>query len=138
MGRLFIDCSDLPNLYSYGSSLRTVNYSDDAYDDLLALSLLIAKWPLTCFSYINAALFGTLEGFFFISSVTKFFHGGFVAVAMALVILSVMYIWHRSNRVQENASQDVRFKDYLPQLQELHDDEKIPYYQTNVVFWCRG
>jgi KUP system potassium uptake protein len=125
-------------------TFRTSTHMEAAYGLSITVTMLMTTFLLYHYllqngtSKILAGLmlvfFGTLEGFFFISSVTKFFHGGFVAVAMALLILSVMYIWYCSNRVQEKASQDVQFKDYLPQLQELHDDDKIPYYQTNVVF----
>ncbi|MBO1139164.1 potassium transporter Kup [Enterococcus avium] len=125
-------------------TFRTSSHMEAAYGLSITVTMLMTTFLLYHYllqsgtSRILAGLmllfFGILEGFFFISSVTKFFHGGFVAVAMALLILSVMYIWHRSNQVQEDASQDVYFKDYLPQLQELHDDDRIPYYQTNVVF----
>lgn len=125
-------------------TFRTSSHMEAAYGLSITVTMLMTTFLLYHYllqkgtsrflAILMLVFFGTLEGFFFISSVTKFFHGGFVAVAMALLILSVMYIWYRSNRVQENTSQDVNFKDYLPQLQELHDDDRIPYYQTNVVF----
>lgn len=78
--------------------------------------------------------FGAIETFFFISSAAKFFHGGFVAVGIALAILAIMFIWYRSNQIQELAQDEVVMADYLPQLKELRDDHEIPFYQTNVVF----
>ncbi|MCG6527888.1 KUP/HAK/KT family potassium transporter, partial [Vibrio parahaemolyticus] len=37
--------------------------------------------------------FAAIEGIFFISSAAKFFHGGFVAVLMAALIIAIMLIW---------------------------------------------
>ena len=37
--------------------------------------------------------FGIFEFSFFIANIVKFMHGGFVAVLIALAILSIMYIW---------------------------------------------
>lgn len=78
--------------------------------------------------------FGFIEGIFFISSVVKFFHGGFVAVGLALVILFVMAVWEKSNQIQASVVEEVELADYIPQLAALKADESIPMTQTNVVF----
>lgn len=125
-------------------TFRTSSHMEAAYGLSITVTMLMTTFLLYHYmrqknvsrllSYLMIVFFGTLEGFFFISSITKFFHGGFVAVGMAGIILMVMYIWHRSNQIQENNAEEVSLKDYLPQLQELKDDKRIPYYQTNVVF----
>ena len=78
--------------------------------------------------------FSIIEVIFFISSVAKFFHGGYVAVCIALVILGLMTIWVRGNQLVDNSVQFVDLNDYKEQLQLLHDDINYPLYQTNVVF----
>lgn len=78
--------------------------------------------------------FGSIEIIFFITSAAKFFHGGFVAVLIALVILSVMFIWQRGNEIKENATVDVDVNDYIDQIEALHLDESMPLTQANVVF----
>ncbi len=40
----------------------------------------------------------------------KFFHGGFVAVLMAIIILAVMFIWEQGNIIRESAAEDVALK----------------------------
>ena len=45
-----------------------------------------------------------------------------------------MYIWYKSNEIQEQNIRAVNLKDYLPQLKQLTTDESIPTYQTNLVF----
>ena len=65
----------------------------------------------------------------------KFFHGGFVAVLMAALIIAIMLIWEWGNHIQEQAAEEVDLTEYIPQLQELRNDETLPFSQTNVVFF---
>ena len=78
--------------------------------------------------------FAAIEGIFFISSATKFFHGGYVAILLANVIIGVMLIWEWGNRIQENAAEEVALSTYIPQLKQLREDDSLPLSQTNVVF----
>ena len=78
--------------------------------------------------------FAAIEGIFFISSATKFFHGGYVAILLAIVIIGVMLIWEWGNRIQENAAEEVALSTYIPQLKQLREDDSLPLSQTNVVF----
>lgn len=78
--------------------------------------------------------FAAIEGIFFISSATKFFHGGYVAILLACLIIGVMLIWEWGNRIQENAAEEVALSTYIPQLKQLREDDSLPLSQTNVVF----
>lgn len=78
--------------------------------------------------------FAAIEGIFFISSATKFFHGGYVAILLSSVIIGVMLIWEWGNRIQENAAEEVALSTYIPQLKQLREDDSLPLSQTNVVF----
>ncbi|MDF0479304.1 KUP/HAK/KT family potassium transporter [Vagococcus sp. PNs007] len=85
-------------------------------------------------SFAIFLFFGAIETIFFISSATKFFHGGFVAVFIALAILLVMVIWEKGSMIQERHNERVSLCDYTQQLSDLSHDESIQLYQTNVVF----
>lgn len=125
-------------------TFRTSSHMEAAYGLSITVTMLMTTILLyfyliqhgrsRLFAHIITFFFGTIEIIFFLSSAVKFFHGGFVAVLIALAILSVMIIWERGNIIQENAAEDVSLADYLPQLNELRQDESIPKYQTNVVF----
>lgn len=78
--------------------------------------------------------FGSIESIFFVSSATKFFHGGFVAVLIALVILGIMTIWQRGSIIKERESQNLSLYDYVDQIDQLRNDDSLSMYQTNVVF----
>lgn len=78
--------------------------------------------------------FAAIETIFFLSSATKFLHGGYTAVGIALVILLIMIIWERSYLIRERVSVRLDLKDYVDQLVSLSNDESIPLFQTNVVY----
>ncbi|EOS7768851.1 KUP/HAK/KT family potassium transporter [Enterococcus hirae] len=125
-------------------TFRTSHHMEAAYGLSITVTMLMttvllyfyliqsnySKW----FAWIVSFFFGAIEIIFFISSIVKFFHGGFVAVLMAIIILAVMFIWEQGNIIRESAAEDVALKDYIPQLAELRDDHSLPLYQTNVVF----
>ena len=83
---------------------------------------------------ILTLFFASIEIVFFITSAVKFFHGGFVAVLMALAILAVMVIWQKGNEIKEKATIDIDLRDYIDQIEQLHRDDSVPMTQTNVVF----
>lgn len=125
-------------------TFRTSSHMEAAYGLSITVTMLMTTLLLFFFmkqkghslvtSLIITLFFGGIETIFFISSAVKFFHGGFVAVLIALVILLVMAIWEGANIIEENVSDEVNLRDYLPQLTTLRDDQTIPLYQTNVVF----
>ncbi|MGO2100267.1 KUP/HAK/KT family potassium transporter [Vagococcus salmoninarum] len=101
---------------------------------VLLLFYLLQKGLPKILSFGIFIFFGAIETIFFISSATKFFHGGFVAVFIAAVILLVMVIWEKGSIIKERMSQRVSLYDYVEQLNELRKDDTVPLYQTNVVF----
>lgn len=125
-------------------TFRTSSHMEAAYGLSITVTMLMTTFLLffyllkshhsRIFSFFVAFFFGMIEAIFFVSSATKFFHGGFVAVGIALVILFFMVVWEWGNIIQERAQVDINLRDYLPQLKELHEDESLPMYQTNVVF----
>lgn len=125
-------------------TFRTSSHMEATYGLSITVTMLMTTLLLFFFmkqkghslvtSLIITLFFGGIETIFFISSAVKFFHGGFVAVLIALVILLVMAIWEGANIIEENVSDEVNLRDYLPQLTALRDDQTIPLYQTNVVF----
>lgn len=125
-------------------TFRTSSHMEAAYGLSITVTMLMTTLLLFFFmkqkghslvtSLIITLFFGGIETIFFISSAVKFFHGGFVAVLIALVILLVIAIWEGANIIEENVSDEVNLRDYLLQLTALRDDQTIPLYQTNVVF----
>ncbi len=81
-----------------------------------------------------ALFFGAIESFFFFSSLTKFTHGGYVTVLLALAIFLVMYIWHRGTQIEMSQRVNLPVTQYIGQLSELADDDSLPLLADNLVF----
>ena len=79
-------------------------------------------------------VFGAIEGFFFVSSLGKFSRGGYVAVILSLLLLSVMLIWHRATQLEQKYKVRLNFKDFIQHLDDLHSDTSIPLMANNLVF----
>ena len=125
-------------------TFRTSHHMEAAYGLSITVTMLMTTALLYFYliqnghsrwlAYLVTFFFGAIEVVFFISSVVKFFRGGFVAVLIGLIILVVMFIWEQGNIIRESSTEDVSLRDYIPQLRELRDDTSLPIYQTNVVF----
>lgn len=86
---------------------------------------------------IFVAIFVQLESLFFISSMIKFIHGGYVTVILTLAILAIMVIWFFGNKRRDAymaESENVSLKDFVPQLEKMSADDSIPTYATNLVY----
>lgn len=88
----------------------------------------------TALAVLFAAFFGALELMFFFSSLTKFFHGGYVTVLMALALFTVMYVWRRGTAIERTQTVYLPVRSYLDQIFDLSHDEDYPLLADNLVF----
>ena len=78
--------------------------------------------------------FGIFEFSFFIANIVKFMHGGYVAVLIALSILSLMYIWVQGHYIKIRLLRYVQIEDYKNQLNLLRQDTDRPKHATNLIY----
>lgn len=112
----------------------------------LAITCTMLMTTLLLFSYLSRirrkpaaavvflVFFGAIELMFFFSSLTKFFHGGYVTVLLATVLFLVMYIWRRGTAIERTQSVYLPVREYLDQLFDLSHDESYPLLADNLVF----
>lgn len=100
---------------------------------ILLFNYLIKQKTPIVLSTIMLIFFGTFEFSFFIANIVKFMHGGFVAVIIALGILSIMFIWVRGSYIKMRLLENVPIEDYKEQLNLLRQDTTRPKYATNLV-----
>ena len=79
-------------------------------------------------------VFGTIESVFFISSLGKFMHGGYVTVLLTLVLLALMVIWYRGTQLEKKYCTRLKLRDHIPSLVALHKDTEIPLLAHNLVY----
>ncbi|RKD33961.1 KUP/HAK/KT family potassium transporter [Lacrimispora algidixylanolytica] len=99
---------------------------------LLFNYMLKKKTPLVL-AVITFVFFMCFEISFFLANIIKFFHGGFVAIIIAVSILFVMYLWDRAHIIRMRYEEFVPIKNYIKQLTKLHDDPEVPKYASNLV-----
>lgn len=100
---------------------------------LLFNYLLIKKVPMVLAGTM-IIFFGLLEITFFISSVSKFLHGGFVTIIIAATIMIIMVVWHKANKIEQDFVKEVSLEDYKERLKEIKAEKSIPQYATNLVY----
>ncbi len=101
---------------------------------ILLFNWLIQKKVSRLLSLLVVIIFGTLETAFFVSSVTKFFHGGFVTAMIAALILMLMILWFKATSIEHAVTKEVSLQDYISKLGKLRKDEHFPIYSTNLVY----
>lgn len=75
-----------------------------------------------------------IEGFFFLANLTKFAHGGWFTIMLALIAGSTMYIWYRAWNIRRKYLKFKKLSDYYDIIRDLKTDETIPKYATNLVY----
>lgn len=85
-------------------------------------------------SAVILAVFSSIESVFFISSLSKFAHGGYVAVLMALLLFFIMEVWHKGTELEQKYSIRLYLPDYIENLRLLKTDTETPLCANNLVF----
>ena len=85
-------------------------------------------------SWAVLAAFGLLEAVFFVSSLGKFVHGGYVTVLLTLLLLALMVIWYRGTQLERKYCTRLRIRDHVPSLVALHGDREEPQLAHNLVY----
>lgn len=135
---LWISCSVLV-LY-----FRTSAHMEAAYG--LAITLTMLMTTLLLFVYLNRIrkkyrssrlfllFFGGLEGTFFLSSLSKFKRGGYVALFIAAVLFGIMVVWYRGTAIENSQAVYLKVRDFVGQLGRLRADTGIPIQTDNLVY----
>lgn len=123
---------------------RTSEHMEAAYG--LAITVTMLMTTMLLFTYLSKVrgqralaipfllIFGAIEMMFFVSSLTKFFHGGYVTVLLAFSIFMIMYIWRRGTAIERTQSVYLNSYEFIDQLSSLRDDDELPYVADNLVF----
>ena len=135
---LWIGCS-LVVLYFRSGSRMEAAYGLAITVTMLMTTLLISVYlrrirRQAALGWLLLLVFGVIEGVFFISSLGKFTHGGYVTVILTLVLLLLMVIWYRGTQLEKKFATRLRLRDHVPSLVALHDDESIPMLANNLVY----
>ncbi len=75
-----------------------------------------------------------IEFSFLAANIVKFFHGGFVTLFIAMILIGVMATWYLAKQISKNYTKIVKIDTYKKVLAELSVDLSIPKYATHLVY----
>lgn len=135
---LWIGCS-LVVLY-----FRSGHRIESAYG--LAITLTMLMTTTLIFAYLGKIrkkrlmawgvliVFGIIETVFFISSLSKFLHGGYFTAILTVLILFIMIIWYRGTMMEQKYRTILPISKHVDSLCRLSRDDSIPVMSQNLVY----
>lgn len=85
-------------------------------------------------SWIVCGTFILIEGGFLYVNLFKFFHGGYVTVVIAGLLIFLMYIWIYGSIIRKRYKEYVNILDFKGHFKSLQEDKELPLYATNIVY----
>lgn len=85
-------------------------------------------------SIVFMIVFLTIQILFLIASLAKFMRGGWFTMLLTLLILLIMYAWDIGTKVERSQRRHLSPREFLPALDMLHRDQRVPLYADNVVY----
>ena len=135
---LWIGCSLVVLYFRSGARMESA-YGLAITVTMLMTTLLISVYlyhikKRGALSFVVLLVFGGIEAIFFISSLGKFMHGGYVTVILTMMLLLLMLIWYRGTQLEQKYKTRLRFRDHVDSLVTLHQDESVPLLAHNLVY----
>ena len=135
---LFIGCIAVVLIFRESSAMEA------AYGLAIALTMMmttillreffIVKRHNSVFIVFITTVFLGLEFMFFLANLVKFFHGGYVTIAIACIFIVLMFSRYRTTRIKKALREFVPINTYKDQLMELSHDTSQEKFATNLVF----
>lgn len=135
---LYIGCVGVV-LYFQKSSLM-----EAAYGLAIVLTMMMTTFLFSYFLYAKKVnmwiilayfcLFIFIETCFLIANLQKFTHGGWVSMLIAVIMISIMYIWLSASKIKARLTEYEKLDKYVESLKELSQDITVPKYATHLVF----
>lgn len=135
---LYIGCVGVV-LYFQKSSLM-----EAAYGLAIVLTMMMTTFLFSYYLYAKKVnmwiilgyfcLFIFIETCFLIANLQKFTHGGWVSMLIAVIMISVMYIWLSASKIKARLTEYEKLDKYVESLKELSKDITVSKYATHLVF----
>lgn len=139
---LFFGCTVVVLLFKESSKMEAAYGLAITIDMLMTTSLLTyyftVKRKPKLFVYAFFFFFLWIEFTFLSANLSKFAHGGWFALIIAIFIFVTMYLFYLGKKLRNKHIEFVEIKDYLDDLQDLQNDTSIPKEATNLVFMCNA
>lgn len=123
---------------------RESSNMEAAYGLAIVLTMLMTTTLLTyymvlkrynrLFILFSLVVYLSIESSFLVANLSKFVHGGYVTLLIAMVLILVMWVWYEARKIKNRYVEFVKTDDYLPLLSDLSNDLSIPKFATHLVY----
>lgn len=115
---------------AYGLSIVLCMLSDTI---LLTYYMIRKRWiPVLILGLL--LLFLTVESAFLIANLEKFQHGGWLTLALAIMLIGIMYVMTKAKMINRRYVEMVNLHKHGELIKQLSLDESIPKYSTHLVY----
>ncbi|MEZ5016559.1 MAG: KUP/HAK/KT family potassium transporter [Flavipsychrobacter sp.] len=135
---LYIGCITIVLIFQKSAKMEA------AYGLAITLCMMMTSTLFSYYMYVKRypkvwiiaylMVFPTIEMSFLIANLEKFPHGGYVALIVAGILFTVMFVWYKARRIKNRYVEFVELESYVSTLQEISNDKSIPKYATHLVY----
>jgi len=100
----------------------------------LLMYYMIMKKYNKIFIFFSMAIYGIIELSFLYANLSKFYHGGWITIFIACILIGIMLNFYYSRKIRNRYVEFVKLADYLPILEDLSKDLTMPKYATHLVY----
>ncbi|MES2132033.1 MAG: KUP/HAK/KT family potassium transporter [Bacteroidota bacterium] len=86
------------------------------------------------FIYTVITMYLIIEISFLAANLSKFSHGGWITLLIALLLMTVMTVWFVSKKIRQRYVDMVKLADHQSKLIDLSNDESLSKYATHLVY----
>jgi KUP system potassium uptake protein len=86
------------------------------------------------FIYFIITIYLAIELSFLAANLSKFSHGGWITLMIALCLILVMSIWYVAKKIQTRYVEMVKLADHQSKLIDLSRDESMTKYATHLIY----
>lgn len=121
--------------HSYGLAI-TINM---VMTSLLLVFLLFLRFPkLRPLYFIIFTFFIFIEGIFLFSNLGKIIHGGWFTLVLSIAFFILLFLYYKARELRTSITEYISMNKVIPLLNDVRNDDKIPYEATNLVFPTRS
>lgn len=86
------------------------------------------------FIYVIITVYLAIELSFLTANLSKFTHGGWITLLIALCLIAVMSIWYVAKKIQARYVDMVKLADHQEKLMDLSKDDSLTKYATHLIY----
>lgn len=83
---------------------------------------------------LYVGVYSVVEIGFLSANITKFFTGGWVTILLTVLYVAIMYSWAHASDIAKRVIAFSNFKDYIPILKGMRNDDTLPQYASNLIY----